>query len=141
MIAHNYYIVLGVKYDATAEEIRMAYKGKCKALHPDVCDDPNATRLMQEVNEAYRVLSDKYLRYLYDKENGFADTVKDGFRPNEEDYCDAHSDTDSYVNSNWNRYTNPDTWYNFESDKKSDISWWIIVPAAVAFGQMLINIL
>ena len=54
MATLDYYSVLGVRQSATAEEIRMAYRGKCKSLHHDVNKSPDATRIMQEVNEAYR---------------------------------------------------------------------------------------
>lgn len=66
MAAQDYYRVLGVGQNATAEEIRKAYRGKCKTLHPDVNKSPDATRIMQEVNEAYNVLRDSYLRAQYD---------------------------------------------------------------------------
>lgn len=141
MITKDYYSVLGVKYGASTQEIRKAYKEKCKALHPDVNDDPDATRIMQEVNEAYRVLSDKYLRFKYDEEYTSTSKGGDSCWSDENVYYDPHSDTDSYVYSNWHRYSNPDTWYEKESDKSGGIPWWIIVLASLFFAKLLNDII
>lgn len=52
------YQVLGVSRDASQEEIKKAYRKKAKEYHPDLHpDDPNATKKMNEVNEAYDMLS------------------------------------------------------------------------------------
>ncbi len=49
--------VLGVAPGATEDEIKKAYRQKAKECHPDLHpDDPNATRKMNEVNEAYDML-------------------------------------------------------------------------------------
>lgn len=50
--------VLGVGPDATPEEIKKAYRQKAKECHPDLHpDDPKATEKMNEVNEAYDMLT------------------------------------------------------------------------------------
>ncbi len=57
------YSVLGVSKDATEQEIKKAYRQKAKLYHPDFHpNDPEAARKMNEVNEAYDMLSnpDKY---------------------------------------------------------------------------------
>ena len=57
------YSVLGVSKDATEQEIKKAYRQKAKLYHPDFHpDDPEAARKMNEVNEAYDMLTnpDKY---------------------------------------------------------------------------------
>ncbi|MDO5326515.1 MAG: DnaJ domain-containing protein [Clostridia bacterium] len=49
--------VLGVAPGASEDEIKKAYRQKAKECHPDLHpDDPNATRKMNEVNEAYDML-------------------------------------------------------------------------------------
>ncbi len=49
--------VLGVQPGATPDEIKKAYRQKAKECHPDLHpDDPNATKKMNEVNEAYDML-------------------------------------------------------------------------------------
>lgn len=52
------YQVLGVSRDASQDEIKKAYRRKAKEYHPDLHpNDPNATKKMNEVNEAYDMLT------------------------------------------------------------------------------------
>lgn len=65
----NYYEILGVKKDATEEEIRAAYKKLVKQYHPDLHpNDKLAAEKFKEINEANEVLSDKQKRAAYDYE-------------------------------------------------------------------------
>ena len=55
----DYYKVLGVDKNATAEDIRKAYRKKASQYHPDL--NPNNTeahKKFQQINEANEVLSD-----------------------------------------------------------------------------------
>lgn len=57
------YSVLGVPRDASKEEIKKAYRQEAKEYHPDLHpDDDRAAEKMNEINEAYDMLSnpDKY---------------------------------------------------------------------------------
>ncbi|CAH9098972.1 unnamed protein product [Cuscuta epithymum] len=68
MSAKDYYDVLGIGKNATASEIKRAYLGLAKQLHPDVNkDDPDAATKFQEVQKAYEVLKDDEQRQTYDK--------------------------------------------------------------------------
>ncbi len=65
----NYYEILGVKKDATEEEIKAAYKKLVKQYHPDLHPGDNlAAEKFKEINEANEVLSDKQKRAAYDYE-------------------------------------------------------------------------
>ena len=51
------YHILGVTGDATQEEVKKAYRKLAKKYHPDLHpDDPDASRKMNEINEAYDML-------------------------------------------------------------------------------------
>jgi hypothetical protein len=64
----NYYGVLGITPDADARAVRKAWLSKAKQLHPDHHpDDPTAEELFKEAQEAYRILSDPFLKSRYDE--------------------------------------------------------------------------
>ena len=64
----NYYETLGVKKDASQDEIKKAYRNLARKYHPDVNpDDPNAEEKFKDINEAYQVLSDEDKRRKYDR--------------------------------------------------------------------------
>lgn len=63
----DYYKILGVSREATAEEIRKAFRKLARKYHPDVSKEPDAENRMKEINEAYAVLSDPEKRAAYDR--------------------------------------------------------------------------
>lgn len=66
-IKRDYYEVLGVGRNATAEELKRAYRKLALQYHPDRNpNDPQAESRFKEVNEAYEVLSDQSKRQRYD---------------------------------------------------------------------------
>jgi curved DNA-binding protein len=66
-VPRDYYEVLGVSRNASAEELQQAYRQLARRYHPDVNKDPEAEERFKEVNEAYQVLSDPDTRARYDR--------------------------------------------------------------------------
>lgn len=66
----NYYDILGVSVKASVEEITAAKNTLAKQYHPDVNlkDGIDTTEQMQQILEAYHVLSDPAKRADYDRE-------------------------------------------------------------------------
>ena len=65
-MANDYYATLGVARDASADEIKRAYRRLARELHPDVNPDPATQERFKEVTAAYEVLSDPEKRQMYD---------------------------------------------------------------------------
>lgn len=63
----DYYKTLGVPRDATAEDIKKAFRRLARKYHPDVSKETDAEQKMKEINEANAVLSDPEKRAAYDQ--------------------------------------------------------------------------
>lgn len=63
----DYYAVLGVKKDASAEDIQKAYRKLARKYHPDVNKEPEGEAKFKEIGEAYEVLKDADKRKKYDQ--------------------------------------------------------------------------
>lgn len=63
----DYYRTLGVPREATAEEIKKAFRRLARKYHPDVSKEADAEERMKELNEANAVLSDPEKRAAYDQ--------------------------------------------------------------------------
>lgn len=62
----DYYKILGVPKDASAEQIKDAFRALAMKYHPDRNKEKNSEEKFKEINEAYAVLSDKEKRSQYD---------------------------------------------------------------------------
>jgi len=68
MAGRDYYQVLGVNRNASAKEIKQAYRRLARKHHPDVNPgDKSAEAKFKEINEAYEVLSNPEKRRKYDQ--------------------------------------------------------------------------
>jgi molecular chaperone DnaJ len=65
-VAKDYYGILGVRRDASADDIKRAYRQLARQYHPDVNPDPATQDKFKEINAAYEVLSDPRKREIVD---------------------------------------------------------------------------
>ena len=65
-VKRDYYEILGVGRDADDAEIKRAFRRMAQQHHPDVDTNEGAEARFKELNEAYRVLSDRQRRSAYD---------------------------------------------------------------------------
>ena len=81
----DYYDILGVGRDASASDIKAAYRRLAVQYHPDRNpDDPDAEEKFKEASEAYAVLADADKRASYDRfgHQGVGGEGFSGFDPN-----------------------------------------------------------
>jgi curved DNA-binding protein len=65
--ARDHYEALGVPRDASAEDIRKAYRKLARTYHPDVNKEAGAEDRFKEISEAYETLRDPEKRAAYDR--------------------------------------------------------------------------
>jgi molecular chaperone DnaJ len=65
-VAKDYYGILGVPRDASADDIKRAYRKLARQYHPDVNPDHGAAEKFKDISAAYEVLSDDQKRQIVD---------------------------------------------------------------------------
>ncbi|MGH2488944.1 MAG: molecular chaperone DnaJ [Candidatus Limnocylindria bacterium] len=65
-VKRDYYEILGVERDASEADIKRAFRRAAQKHHPDVDASSGSEERFKELNEAYRVLSDRQRRAAYD---------------------------------------------------------------------------
>src|SRR4030088_156208 len=63
----DYYKILGIARDASADDIKKTYRKLARKYHPDVSKEPNAEEKFKEVSEAYETLKDPEKRAAFDQ--------------------------------------------------------------------------
>lgn len=63
----DYYAIMGVPRDASADQIKQAYRKLARKYHPDVSKEKDAEERFKEVGEAYEALRDPQKRAAYDQ--------------------------------------------------------------------------
>jgi molecular chaperone DnaJ len=80
MAEKDYYSILGVKKDASADQIKKAYRKLARKYHPDVNPgNKEAEETFKQVSQAYEALSDSEKRKIYDEFG--EDGLRAGFDP------------------------------------------------------------
>ncbi len=67
MSKRDYYEILGIQKNASADEIKSAFRRLARQYHPDVSKEAEAEEKFKEINEAYGILSDQQKRSQYDR--------------------------------------------------------------------------
>lgn len=76
----DYYAIMGVPRDASADQIKQSYRKLARKYHPDVSKEADAEQRFKEVGEAYEVLRDPQKRAAYDQ-LGAGPQQGEDFRP------------------------------------------------------------
>jgi len=75
----DYYEILGVPKNSSADDIKRAFRKLAHQYHPDKNSDDGAAERFKEINEAYEVLSDPERRQAYDRFGHDGETFGRGF--------------------------------------------------------------
>ena len=98
----DYYKILEISEEASAEVIHMAYKALVRKYHPDEVEKGSASEeKIKEVNEAYKILSDPVKRRQYDalcRNMNMNDTNKDNSSEKEMSSDELNQKKDSIKN-------------------------------------------
>ncbi len=135
MIFKDYYKILGLSSEASAEDIKKAYRKLALQFHPDRNpDDKTADNKFKEIVEAYEVLSDSNKRKEFDNLRNFGSaskktyynkTYNDNFEPSyqtfykKEKYDDPQKLWEEFK-KDYNFKNFSDFFKNFFSSKKSN---------------------
>jgi curved DNA-binding protein len=67
MGSKDYYELMGIKSDASSEDIKKSYRRLARKYHPDLNKEPDAENNFKALGEAYEVLKDPIKRQQYDQ--------------------------------------------------------------------------
>lgn len=90
----DYYKILGIHRQTSAQEIKSAYRAMSIKCHPDKNPNVNVTSIMQDINEAYAILKDEEKRKLYDIEY---DTLFEKFTQDYSQFTSTSNSKEAYT--------------------------------------------
>lgn len=126
----DYYKILEVNETASKEVIENAYKFLVKKYHPDLQNTESATnQKILDINEAYSVLSDDYLKGRYDRELE-EERMKNSIKYEETDFSAMHKEKErnnykSSENKGFNFFK-----HNKQQEKETSIFFVVIEDLA-----------
>lgn len=124
----DYYSVLGVKPNATIDDIKRAYRQMVFRFHPDRNpDNPEAADKFNQVRDAYGVLSDALKRKVYDGINHPA-----GGAASEEEPADDKAEAKEQRSSNGN---GANAGFNFKQESKQKVESEPKCPSCSVVGM------
>lgn len=122
----DYYSILGVPREAEVELIKATYLALSKIYHPDVYkgDKNFAEKRMQDINEAYEILSDAKKRKEYDKK---MQNKSDESSFDDNHFEDEQSSYENIIREDWNfakeYYPSIDERYKELKKINSNLAW------------------
>jgi len=149
-LKQDYYDFLGLDSEATAEEIKKAYRRLAHQYHPDKNpDNPRAEEFFKRLSEAYQTLQDPQKRAAYDRFGPSAGRVQSGGPARPDDFFSRQAAIHDYfddffedflgaVKPKARRHRSPDLTYSIEislqeafsgADKEMKILQKIFCPA------------
>ncbi|XP_024365436.1 uncharacterized protein [Physcomitrium patens] len=134
----DHYKVLGLRRQATASAIKLAYRQLARQFHPDVNKDADANEKFMSVRHAYEVLSDEASRKLYDS------TLQEQVNISRRKQVYQRRERDIWTRTNHNRsqyrrgsYGNAEWGYSmnsYENEHSNMESYYYTYPSSSAFG-------
>ena len=120
----DYYELLGVKRDATSEEIKKAYRKQAKKWHPDINKDKDAPNISKKLNEAKEILLDESKRQKYDvylqetEKNKYNPKYKETKEYSETKETNNHETSSSYTEETYTKWQYFNTYLKYYNASK-----------------------
>lgn len=135
----NYYDLLGIKKDATNEEIKSSYRNLAKKWHPDLNKDPKAPEMARKINEAKEILLDEEKRKEYDL---YLDNYKSGIYDNlnkKQNYQSYNNNYEEKTYTKWEYFIFYLKYYNVNIFRKIIGSIFVLIESLLCFLLQSIN--
>lgn len=144
----DYYELLGVKRDATSEEIKKAYRKQAKKWHPDINKDKDAHNISKKLNEAKEILLDESKRQKYDaylqetEKNKYNPKYKETKEYSETKETNNHETSSSYTEetyTKWQYFNSYLKYYNASKLRKLLATILVLIETIFCGTLQLLN--